>query len=120
MKVPHLLCFFLFGLAACQSPSGDLDAVAAETCACIQPLADHLEKTQNAITGTEDATAFQQMLTEELETILREGETCTGKLEEKYPEFAGEVTEEQEAALRAAVARQCPDVARMMEGATDE
>lgn len=120
MKVSPSVYFLLllFGATACQS-GADLDAVARETCACLQPMADFMQ--ENTAAALQEQSAEQaEALTDRFEKIIQEGETCTGKLEDKYPEFRDDVSPEQEAALRAALAQRCPDVVQMMDGQVAE
>lgn len=85
--------------------------VASELCTCMQPLIDLNKKIQNLAKSGNNAEV--QNLISEVEKLSEEGEACTEKLENKY----GKIEGQDQSKVEAAMAKSCPDVARMISNA---
>ena len=111
MKKIFFALLILTFFAACKS-SGDktnYDQMAKDLCSCMRPLADVNEKIQGLV--REGKTNEVAALFGEVEKIASEGEVCAKSLEEKY----GTVEGESEVKATAALKKNCPDIARMLE-----
>ena len=110
-----LLVFTLF--AACkntnqhknQSDKKDYNQMAIDLCNCMRPLADMNEQIKSLI--QEGKTQEVADLFSKVEQIAAEGEACATSLEEKYGVVAGESEQKATAALK----KNCPDIAAMLE-----
>jgi len=85
--------------------------VANELCACMQPLIDLNKKIQGLAKSGNNAEV--QKLINEVEKLSEEGEACTERLESKY----GKIEGKNQSMVEAAMAKSCPDVARMISSA---
>lgn len=111
MKKIFLGLLILTVFAACKS-GGDktnYDQMAKDLCSCMRPLADVNNKIQGLV--KEGKTDEVAALFAEVEKIASVGEACAKSLEEKY----GAVEGESEIKATAALKRNCPDIAQMLE-----
>ena len=90
------------------SSSLDVNQVATELCACMQPLID-LNKQIQELAEAGKTDEISSLITE-VERLSTEGEACTERLEAKY----GEVKGTNEKKVEAAMAKTCPEVAKML------
>jgi len=86
----------------------DVNKVATELCACMQPLID-LNKQIQGLAEAGKTDEISSLITE-VERLSTEGEACTERLEAKY----GEVKGANEKKVEAAMAKTCPEVAKML------
>lgn len=111
MKNIFFVLMVMISFAACKS-SGDktnYDQMATDLCTCMRPLADMNEKIKVLI--KEGKTDEVAALFADVERIASEGEVCAKSLEEKYGLVEGESEEKATAALK----KNCPDIAQMLE-----
>jgi len=110
-KIVFGLLIFTF-FAACKSGGGDktdYDQMAKDLCNCMRPLADMNKEIQTLVkAGKTDKVAE---LFAEVEKIAVDGEICAKSLEDKY----GIVEGESEVKATAALKKNCPDIAQMLE-----
>ena len=105
------LLILTVSLFSCKSskPETDYEAMAKELCNCMSPLVDMNEKIQE-LTKAGDTEAVGSMFSD-LEAKFAEGERCAAALETKY----GALNEPgEEAKAKAAIEKNCPKVAEMM------
>ena len=118
MKLSQL--FLICTLIVLGTACGDkADEMAEATCDCLRPMAELSQEMQGLDMATMTTEDTNDMI-ERLAKVAEEGEACTKKLEEKYPEYANQTDAEAEAKLRAALKKACPDVAEMLELANPE
>lgn len=99
-------------LAACKNTSKDTkdyNQMAIDLCNCMRPLADMNQQIKSLV--REGKTQEVADLFAEVERIAAEGETCATSLEEKYGVVEGASEEKATAALK----KNCPDIAAMLE-----
>ena len=111
MKKIFFALMILMVFSACKQ-GGDktnYDQMAKDLCNCMRPLADVNDKIQGLV--KEGKTNDVAKIFAEVEKIASEGEACAKSLEEKY----GTVEGESEAKATAALKKNCPDIARMLE-----
>lgn len=111
MKKIFFALMILMVFATCKQ-GGDktnYDQMAKDLCSCMRPLADVNEKIKDLV--KEGKTDEVAALFAEVEKIASTGEACAQSLEEKY----GMVEGEKEVKATAALKKNCPDIARMLE-----
>ena len=108
-KHSFFLSFLLMLLMGCQSSNGEYDDLAKDLCTCMRPIADMNTKVKNLL--QQQKMAEVQALFSQLEQLSEDGEACTKNLELKY----GVIEGEQEIKANQAMAKHCPDIAKMIE-----
>ncbi len=111
MKNIFFALMIMIFFSACKG-GGDktnYDQMAKDLCSCMRPLADVNEKIKSLV--KEGKTNEVAELFAEVEKIASAGEACAQSLEEKY----GMVEGEKEVKATAALKKNCPDIARMLE-----
>jgi len=104
-----LMILMVFSVCKSGGDQTNYDQMAKDLCSCMRPLADVNEKIKGLV--QEGKTNEVAALFAEVEKIASEGEACAQSLEEKY----GMVEGESEVKATAALKKNCPDIAQMLE-----
>ncbi len=110
----YIVC--ICSLFSCQSntkePSKSIDygQMAENFCTCMRPLVDLNKEIRTLLNAGK--TDEVKALIPQVEQLNKESESCIAKLEEKF----GVKGIEQEEKANTAIAKKCPDIAKMIEG----
>lgn len=104
-----LMILMVFGACKQGGDKTNYDQMAKDLCSCMRPLAEVNEQIKSLV--KEGKTSEVAELFTEVEKIASEGEACAQSLEEKYGMVEGESEQKATAALK----KNCPDIAQMLE-----
>lgn len=105
----NILLFVAITFVAC-NPGKDYEGLATELCDCMQPTLELSKRLENIDLNAQDSLQTQAIINE-IERLQEQSMLCADEIEAKI----GEVNEEDNAKLNAALKKVCPEIAKMMD-----